>query len=206
MSSDEHSSVQPARLDDGSDTITFTPPQHPEQIDQFRLLRRIGEGAMGVVYEAEHARLRRRVALKVIKPGCMSADMMRRFEYEATLLARLEHPGIARIYHAGIWEGRLGPRPYFAMELVVGQKLDEYVQANRDQLKLRPAIRLFYEICLAVQHAHGKGVVHRDLKPSNIMVTADGMPKVLDFGVARAVIGSESSQRFTSAASSPAVA
>ena len=163
------------------------PRPDPEHIDEFRIVGRIGEGGMGVVYEAEQARLQRRVALKVITPGFMSDALLRRFEYEATLLARLEHPGIARIYHAGIYDAGFGTQPYFAMELIDGVRLDAYVTEHRARLKLRHLIVLFHEICLAVQHAHGKGVVHRDLKPSNILVTRDGQPKILDFGVARAI-------------------
>ncbi len=159
----------------------------PERIGEFRLLHKIGEGGMGVVFEAEEQRLQRRVALKLVRSGFMTDDMLRRFEYEASLLARLEHPGIARIYHAGIWDAGIGPQPFFAMELVEGSRLDEYVRDRRPALKLRQLVELFHDICQAVQHAHGRGVVHRDLKPSNILVTADGKPKVLDFGVARAI-------------------
>jgi tetratricopeptide (TPR) repeat protein/predicted Ser/Thr protein kinase len=157
------------------------------RIGPYRLLDVIGEGGMGVVYEAVQEPLGLRVALKVIKPGIMNAEMLRRFEYEASLLARLQHPGIARIHYAGIFDAGLGPQPYFAMELIEGRRLDEWLRKNRSRLKLRQLVELFHEICLAIQHAHGKFVVHRDLKPSNILITADGKPKILDFGVARAI-------------------
>ncbi len=169
--------------------------QHPQQIAGFRILRKIGGGGMGVVYEAMEDRLERRVALKLIKPGYMTADMLRRFEYEARLLARLEHPGIARIHFAGIWDAGAGPQPYFAMEFVEGQTLDEYLQQNRAKLRLRQLIELFHQICEAVQAAHAKGIVHRDLKPDNILIISRGgggepvepKPKILDFGIARAI-------------------
>ena len=167
------------------------PPVFPpvERIGPYRLLGVIGEGGMGVVHEAVQDGFGLRVALKVVKPGLMNDQMFRRFEYEASLLARLQHPDIARVHYAGIWDGGLGPQPYFAMELVEGRKLDEYLRENRPRLKLRQLVRLFHEICDAVQHAHARGVIHRDLKPSNILITRDGKPKVLDFGVARAIDG-----------------
>ncbi len=157
------------------------------RIGPYRVLGVIGQGGMGVVYEAVQDPLGLRVALKVIKPGFMSAELLRRFEYEASLLARLQHPSIARIHYAGIFDAGLGPQPYFAMELIDGQRLDEWLRENRPRLKLRQLVELFHEICLAIQHAHGKFVVHRDLKPSNILITPDGTPKILDFGVARAI-------------------
>ena len=159
---------------------------HP-RVGPYAPLRVIGQGGMGVVYEAEEPRLQRRVALKLIRPGLLSPPMLRRFEYEASLLARLDHPGIARIYHADLFDAGHGPQPYFAMELVDGTRLDEYLAARRSTLKLRQLVGTFHQICEAVQHAHAKGVVHRDLKPSNILIARDGKPKVLDFGVARAV-------------------
>ncbi|WP_428939958.1 tetratricopeptide repeat protein [Fontivita pretiosa] len=160
-------------------------------IGEYRILRKIKQGGMGVVYEAEHRRLGQRVALKLIRPGLVSDEMLRRFEYEAKLLARLEHPGIARVYHAGIHDdgGGAGPRPYFAMEFVHGQPLDDYLaqhQAN-DPLTLRQRVELLLAICQAVEHAHSRGIVHRDLKPDNILITPDGRPKIIDFGVARAI-------------------
>jgi serine/threonine protein kinase/Tfp pilus assembly protein PilF len=156
----------------------------PEMLAGYRLLRVIGEGGMGRVFEAEEAHPRRKVALKLIRAGFTSPSMLRRFEHEADLLARLEHPGIARIYHAGVADTGSGPEPYFVMEWIDGKRLDQYVRDANPSTEQR--LQLLIRICEAVQHAHTKGVIHRDLKPSNILITPDGNPKVLDFGVARA--------------------
>ena len=158
----------------------------PSAIGVYRIERLLGRGGMGVVYEAAQDRPRRTVALKVIAPGWVTPAMLRRFEYEADLLARLDHPGIARVYEVGTAapDGRGAPQPFFAMELVRGERLDEYARRNR--LDLAQRLRLFAQVCQAVHHAHTKGVIHRDLKPANILVTGEGQPKVLDFGVARA--------------------
>jgi tetratricopeptide (TPR) repeat protein/predicted Ser/Thr protein kinase len=157
----------------------------PERIGSYRILGIIGEGAMGVVYEAEQERPHRRVALKVIRPGFAAPARLRRFEHEAEVLGRLQHPGIAQIYHAGVAETGSGIQPFFAMELVRGRPLNEYI-AQR-QLQIKDRLTLFAQICDAVDHAHQKGVIHRDLKPANIIVDASGQPKVLDFGLARAI-------------------
>jgi tetratricopeptide (TPR) repeat protein/predicted Ser/Thr protein kinase len=150
----------------------------------YYLIRRLGEGGMGVVYEAEQERPRRRVALKLIRAGRMNAGMLRRFAYEADVLGRLEHPGIARIYHAGVINTPEGRQPYFAMELVHGVPLNHWVEQHKPATRQR--LELLAAIGDAVNHAHTKGVIHRDLKPSNIAVTDDGQPKILDFGLARA--------------------
>ena len=168
------------------DVQQHEPQEPPQHVGPYVLLRVIGQGGMGVVYEAEEPRLQRRVALKLMRPGLLSPPMRRRFEHEASLLARLDHPGIARIYHADVFDAGHGPQPYFAMELVEGVRLDEYLAAHRSGLRLRQLVKTFHQVCEAVQHAHAKGVVHRDLKPSNILIARDGNPKVLDFGVARA--------------------
>ena len=159
-------------------------PSHPDSIGPFRILALIGEGAMGIVYEAEQERPRRRVALKIIRPGVSTAALLRRFEHEYEFLGRLQHEGIAQIYQAGIADIGFGPQPYFTMELVRGRKLDEYARIK--ELDLRQRLTLVAEIADAVQHAHHRGVIHRDLKPANILVTESGNPKVLDFGLARA--------------------
>ncbi|MGH7179269.1 MAG: tetratricopeptide repeat protein [Tepidisphaeraceae bacterium] len=154
-------------------------------IPGYQVTRLIAEGGMGSVWEAEETTLRRRVAMKVIRPGLMSAEMLRRFDYEAATLARLEHPGIARIYHAGIAETPIGRQPFFAMEYVEGVALDDYIRETNPTTKGR--LEILIRICQAVHHAHTRGIIHRDLKPSNILVTADRQPKILDFGVARAI-------------------
>lgn len=157
---------------------------HPPRIGPFRILAPIGEGAMGIVYEAEQERPSRRVALKILRPGLIPTEVMRRFELEYEFLGRLHHPGIAQIFQAGIEDTAYGAQPYFAMELVVGRRLDEYVRAKRPTLRER--LLLVAAIADAVQHAHHRGIIHRDLKPANILVTDAGEPKVLDFGIARA--------------------
>ena len=148
----------------------------------YRLVGLIGEGGMGLVYEAEQLHPRRRVALKVLHPSLVTPGRLRRFEQESELLARLTHPGIAAIYEVGTYRAGGSERPFFAMEYVDGSELLEH--AARQGLGMRERVALLAEVCDAVGHAHGRGIVHRDLKPSNIMVTADGRAKVLDFGVA----------------------
>ncbi|HEY6562905.1 MAG TPA: serine/threonine-protein kinase, partial [Pirellulaceae bacterium] len=158
-----------------------------ERLGKYRLLRRLGTGGMGDVFEAEQDSPRRLVALKIIPPFHLSPSLLKRFEFEAEILGRLDHPGIARVYEAGTAESPVGPQPYFAMELVRGVALDQWPLERQPPLADR--ISLLVQLCDAVQHAHQQGVIHRDLKPSNILVTDDGRPKVLDFGVARAVGG-----------------
>jgi len=177
---------------------------------RYRLIRVLGEGGMGTVYEAEQLAPRRRVALKAIRRGAASADLLRRFEHEAHVLGRLHHSGIAQIFEAGPADPARGDPPFFAMELVDGPTITDYASGRR--LTLRQRIELMIRVCDAVQHAHQRGVIHRDLKPSNILI-AEGaaedaeagprsgssasrmiselppsvQPKVLDFGVARSV-------------------
>ena len=154
-------------------------------IGPYKLLEAIGEGGMGVVYMAEQAEpVRRRVALKVIKPGMDSRQVLARFEAERQALAMMDHPNIARVLDADATDSG---RPYFVMELVRGIPITEY--CDREQLPVPERLDLFVLVCRAVQHAHQKGVIHRDLKPSNILVTvSDGapVPKVIDFGIAKA--------------------
>ncbi len=154
------------------------------RIPGFRVLAVLGEGGMGTVYEAEQDSPRRPVALKVIRPGLASAVLLRRFEQESALLARLQHPGIAQVYAAGTADGGAGPQPYFAMELVRGPDIERF--ASERGLGAAARLELVAKVCDAVQHAHQKGVIHRDLKSSNILVDETGQPKILDFGVARA--------------------
>ena len=155
----------------------------PETIGRYRILRLLGEGGMGAVFEAEQEQPRRTVALKVIRSGLAQPDLLRRFEKESQALARLHHPGIAQVYEAGAADQGFGPQPYFAMEFIQGQALDQYAEAKK--LTTRQRLQLMIQICEAVQHAHERGIIHRDLKPSNILVEESGQPKILDFGVAR---------------------
>jgi eukaryotic-like serine/threonine-protein kinase len=141
-------------------------------------------GGMGAVYEAQQDRTGRRVAIKVIRPELISAELSRRFEHEVRVLARLQHPGIAQVFEAGHVETGGGQSPYFAMEFVEGRPLTAY--AAEQKLALGQKLELFLKVCEAVEHAHRKGVIHRDLKPANILVDAGGQPRILDFGVARA--------------------
>jgi len=161
---------------------------HPlgTRIGDYRLLQVIGEGGFGVVYEAEQqAAVRRRVALKIIKPGMDTKSVVARFEAERQALAVMDHPGVAKVFDAGATdEGR----PYFVMELVHGEPITTFCDKHR--LNLRERCELYILVCEAVQHAHAKGVIHRDLKPGNILVFyEDGhaRPKIIDFGVAKAL-------------------
>ncbi len=155
-------------------------------IGPYRLMEQIGEGGFGHVFVAEqHQPLRRRVALKVIKPGMDSREVISRFEAERQALAMMEHPNIARVLDAGTTSAG---RPYFVMELVHGIPITEYCDQN--SLTPRERIELFVPVCHAIQHAHQKGIVHRDVKPTNVLVTThDGrpVPKIIDFGVAKAL-------------------
>ena len=157
--------------------------RYPEKIGRYTILRLLGEGGMGSVYLAEQENPHRIVALKVIRPGFVSADLLRRFEQEGHALGRLQHAGIAQIYEAGMADSGFGPQPYFAMEFIAGQTLIEYVEQRH--LDVRARMELMAKVCDAVSHAHQRGVIHRDLKPGNILVDEEGQPKILDFGVAR---------------------
>lgn len=156
---------------------------HPAAIGRYRIVRLLGEGGMGAVYEAEQDEPRRTVAVKVIRFGSATPNQMRRFRQESQALARLQHPGIAQIYESNTADTGFGPQPYFAMELIRGLPLQEY--ADKHQLNTRQRLDLIVKVCDAVQHAHQRGLIHRDLKPGNILVDETGQPKVLDFGVAR---------------------
>jgi eukaryotic-like serine/threonine-protein kinase len=162
------------------------PLTEPEQIGPYKLLDVLGEGGMGVVYLAEQTvPVRRRVALKILKPGMDSKQVLARFDSERQALAVMDHPNIARALDGGMTEAG---RPYFVMELVHGTPITAYADTHR--LTTAERLRLFIDVCRAVQHAHQKGVIHRDLKPSNVLVTVqDGGPvvKVIDFGIAKAV-------------------
>jgi serine/threonine protein kinase/Tfp pilus assembly protein PilF len=155
----------------------------PESIGRYRILGILGHGGMGLVYEAEQDQPKRKVALKVVRPGFATPELVLRFEQEQQFLGRLRHPGICHIYEAGVADAGCGPQPYFAMELISGKPLLEY--SNTHHLDFRTKLMLMTRICEAVEHAHQKGIIHRDLKPGNILVDEAGQPKILDFGVAR---------------------
>jgi serine/threonine-protein kinase len=154
-------------------------------IGPYKLLQQIGEGGMGTVFMAEQQHpVRRKVALKVIKPGMDTRQVIARFEAERQALAMMDHLNIARVLDVGATDSG---RPYFVMELVHGVPITKYCDDN--QLTPRARLELFVPVCQAIQHAHQKGIIHRDIKPSNILVTMyDGkpVPKVIDFGVAKA--------------------
>jgi tRNA A-37 threonylcarbamoyl transferase component Bud32 len=164
-------------LDDAGDRESF-----PRQIGTYTLLRQIGAGAMGAVYEALQAHPQRRVALKLIRSDQMSDELLRRFSVEVQALGRVHHAGIARIYEGGAADTGSGPQPYFVMELVDGLPLDEHVSKHR--VGIRECVTLIARVAEAVHHAHQQDVIHRDLKPANILVDETGQPKILDFGVA----------------------
>jgi serine/threonine protein kinase len=171
------------------DLAAVPPAEQPgSRIGRYKLLQQIGEGGCGVVYLAEQEEpVRRQVALKVIKLGMDTKNVIARFEAERQALALMDHPNIAKVLDAGATETG---RPFFIMELVRGIKITDY--CDQHNLSTRDRLDLFMEVCRAVQHAHQKGIIHRDLKPSNILVTTnDGvpLPKVIDFGIAKATQG-----------------
>jgi predicted Ser/Thr protein kinase len=160
------------------------PSVHPERVASYRILEVLGWGGMGVVYLAEQESPKRRVALKILRHDVATPARLARFEREAELLGRLHHPGIAQVFEAGWAETETGRRPFFAMELVEGQPLQELARATL--FGTRQKVALACQLAEAMHYAHERGVVHRDLKPSNVLVSAHGQPKILDFGVARA--------------------
>jgi len=168
-------------------TIETMPAERPGTIiGQYKLLEEIGEGGFGVVFLAEQTEpVRRKVALKVLKPGMDSRHVVARFEAERQALALMDHPNIARVFDGGV---TASGRPYFVMELVKGTPITDFCDQN--QFTPRQRLELFVHVCHAIQHAHQKGVIHRDLKPSNVLVSRhDTTPvvKVIDFGVAKAL-------------------
>jgi len=176
--------------DDEDSDITATADGVVEQlggqVGRYKLLSILGEGGMGIVYLAEQKHpIKRQVALKVIKPGMDSKRVIARFEAERQALALLDHPNIAQVYDAGTAESG---RPFFVMECVKGTPITEF--CDRHTLSLEQRLRLFQQVCQAVQHAHQKGIIHRDIKPSNILVSTEddrATPKIIDFGVAKAI-------------------
>jgi serine/threonine protein kinase/tetratricopeptide (TPR) repeat protein len=182
---------------EGSDSFLATPVAVAAAIDEpirdgpgtvigpYKLLEQIGEGGFGVVFMAEQQQpVRRKVALKVLKPGMDTRQVIARFEAERQALALMDHPNIAHVFDGG---ETVSGRPYFVMELVKGLPITEF--CDQDRLSVRERLELFVKVCQAVQHAHQKGIIHRDLKPSNVLVTLhDGTPvvKIIDFGIAKA--------------------
>jgi len=169
--------------------VTTQPSEKPgDRIGRYKLLEQIGEGGCGVVYMAEQVEpVRRRVALKVIKLGMDTKQVIARFETERQALALMDHPNIAKVLEAGATDTG---RPFFVMELVRGIKITDYCDKNK--LATNERLQLFIQVCQAIQHAHQKGIIHRDIKPSNILVTQHddvAVPKVIDFGIAKATVG-----------------
>ena len=183
----EQGSTDPAVQASGSElSQTIDPSTGAPRIDGYEITRQLGAGAMGTVWHAVQLSTRREVALKFMGKGQFVTDKARhRFEREVELAARLEHPNIARVYDSGLHRGGY----FYAMEMISGRDLDEYVEANK--LTRPDILALLQTVCLAVQHAHQRGVIHRDLKPSNIMVNADGKPYVVDFGLAKTLATEE---------------
>jgi len=199
-----------------AEALLNIPPEVPhsgekigDRIGQYKLLQQLGEGGCGVVYMAEQEKpVRRRVALKIIKLGMDTKQVIARFEAERQALALMDHPNIARIFDAGVTDVRQSDeqpsslaihplplvtysgRPFFVMELVRGTKITDY--CDEHQLTTTERLGLFIQVCQAIQHAHQKGIIHRDIKPSNILVTVNdavAVPKVIDFGIAKATQG-----------------
>lgn len=172
-------------------TVSPFPPDRPppsdtlpDSIGKYSIKRVIASGGMGIVYEARQENPRRAVAVKVMNRGVASKSAMRRFEFEAQVLGRLRHPGIAQIYEAGTHSAGGVDVPYFAMEYIPNaQTITQFAFERR--LNTRERLKLFAQVCEAVHHGHQKGVIHRDLKPSNILVDSSGQVKIIDFGVAR---------------------
>jgi eukaryotic-like serine/threonine-protein kinase len=174
-------------IESPDDTVDRSIAERPGSIiGQYKLLQQIGEGGMGVVFMAQQERpVRRQVALKVIKPGMDTRQVIARFEAERQALALMDHPNIAKVFDAGATENG---RPYFVLELVKGIPIIDY--CDQEQLPLRARLELLIRVCQAIQHAHQKGIIHRDLKPSNVLIAEyDGqpVPKIIDFGVAKAI-------------------
>ncbi len=161
------------------------PLEHPDRIGFYKILEVLGEGGMGTVYLAEQTEpVSRKVAIKVIKLGMNTKEVVHRFELERQALAMMNHPGIARVFDAGSTEQG---QPYFVMERVPGRMITEYCDDHR--LNTFARLKLFMQVCEAIQHAHQKGIIHRDIKPSNVLVSNESgrhLPKIIDFGVARA--------------------
>jgi serine/threonine protein kinase/tetratricopeptide (TPR) repeat protein len=164
----------------GASALAFDDETLPEQIGDYRIISELGRGGMGIVYLAEHAELKQKVAVKVIKRGMDTDEVLRRFKVERQVMAALQHPNIARLLNGGTTDDG---RPYFVMEYVEGVPVTKYCDDHR--LTIDERLRLFCKVCSAVSFAHKNLIIHRDIKPSNILVGTDGEPKLLDFGISK---------------------
>src|ERR1700729_3348193 len=186
MPTDEVHSHAPASLAQATTMVAASHEGPGTRIGPYKLLQLIGEGGFGSVFMAEQEKpVRRRVALKIIKPGMDTGQVIARFEAERQALALMDHQNIARVLDAGTTDSG---RPYFVMELVHGVPITQFCDDRK--LTPRQRLELFVPVCQAIQHAHQKGIIHRDVKPSNVLVTMyddKPVPKVIDFGVAKAI-------------------
>lgn len=182
----DHSDSDFELNDSSADNLSRIQEQPGSQIGRYRLIKQIGKGGMGIVFLAEQKKpVSRLVALKIVKPGMDSQEVIARFHAEQQALALMNHPNIAQVFDAGITDSG---RPYFVMEMVDGVPLTQFCDDN--QLTIQARLKLFVTLCEAIQHAHQKGIIHRDLKPSNILVkmhAGQPVPKVIDFGIAKAM-------------------
>jgi serine/threonine-protein kinase len=182
-----HHFIEQGALHVAAQSLARAPaPPFPQQIEGYQILSRIGVGGMGEVFLAQEMKLRRKVALKLVRAGMDSAEIVARFRHEEQILASLNHPNIAQLYGAGVAAGDI---PFFAMEFIDGVRIDEY--CNSKALSPSARLEIFRKVCAAVHYAHQRLIIHRDLKPSNILVTADGEPKLLDFGIAKLIEGQD---------------
>jgi eukaryotic-like serine/threonine-protein kinase len=174
--------ISPTQLPGGTRRAHSEPDPDGDLLGPYRIVHEIGYGGMGTVYLAERAdgQYKKRVAIKIIKPGLCNPDLLRRFTQERQLLADLDHPNIARLLDGGTTKSGL---PYLVMDYVDGVRIDQWCDDRNSPVRDR--LKLFQTVCSAVQYAHQKHVIHRDIKPGNIMVTSDGTPKLLDFGIAK---------------------
>ena len=186
LTTDLDETLVTAQIGSDRDLPPGAPVKDPETIGPYEIRRRLGEGGFGVVYlgHQEHP-IRRDVAIKVVQAGMQTGNVLVRFEAERQTLALMSHPGVAKVIDAGTTDSGA---PFFVMEYVDGKPIDEL--CDEVDLDVEGRIRLFIEVCEAIQHAHGKGIIHRDLKPGNILVSIDGkrlLPHVIDFGIAKAL-------------------
>lgn len=196
-SSDDFLDRSPMGERGGGDETSSVGEKAGDRIGRYKLVQQIGEGGWGVVFMAEQEEpVRRKVALKIVKPGMDTKCVIARFEAERQALALMDHPNISHVFDAGATESG---RPYFVMELVEGVKITDY--CDQHSLPINARLNLFAQICDAIQHAHQKGIIHRDIKPSNVLVTKgpDGKatPKVIDFGIAKATAGQQLTEKMT---------